>query len=376
MAAVLEVAGEVGLLLADQLSVVHRLLPVGAAHRPGPVAALHAGEPQRRGVVLGQPQAVVGGDVEDEAGVLEAVRRPRRLARAPHRQVVRQPHVRVEVRAVEVVDEGHAELESRSGCCRATARDLRAERIEPLVPERRGTGRARRRPPPSARCRARRAAARRRPGPRRSRSRAAPAAASRRPAGRCRTPPVIASVTSPEDRSPSASSSRIRRRTGSPRTSKASTGQPCCSGRARCTPPCSAAPAARAASGSVPARDAGLDPLLAASGHALDQVGAGPPGRPSTPATCGRVGVGGEQVLVETHQRHLPADPDGSGPNSSHIFGSTGAVCSSSSRVCVLDGGQRDVDPAHLTAVLPGERERRAAAYSSSTSPPALPSIW
>ena len=129
--AVLEVAREVGLLLPDQLSVVDGLLPVGAAHRPGPVAALDAGEPQRRRVVLGQPQAVLGRDVEHEARVLEAVRRPRRLARAPHRQVVRQPHVRVEVRAVEVVDESHGVTLGP----RTPARDLRAERIEPLLPE-------------------------------------------------------------------------------------------------------------------------------------------------------------------------------------------------------------------------------------------------
>jgi hypothetical protein len=97
------------LLLTDDGSVAVRLLPDGAPDRPGEVARLDAGDAQRRRVVVGKPQALVGWDRQVQTGVSDVVRRCRGLAGAPRGQVVGEPHGRVKLGFVEVVLEDETE---------------------------------------------------------------------------------------------------------------------------------------------------------------------------------------------------------------------------------------------------------------------------
>src|SRR5690606_33176280 len=94
-------AGERLLLLADGQALTVGLLGPGGADRPGVVAGLHPGDPQRRLVVGVAPQALVRRDPQVQAGLPHLVRGRGGVARAPRGQVVRQPGPGVEPRAVE-----------------------------------------------------------------------------------------------------------------------------------------------------------------------------------------------------------------------------------------------------------------------------------
>ena len=148
----------------------------------------------------------------------------------------------------------------------------------------------------------------------------------------------------------------MRRRTGSPRTSKASTASPPgCRGvgsqaavggpraaRDRCRRRCSPRPTRR------------CDPVM----H-LDEVGASLRARRTRHRASARgrrrATSGARARPISIISQPIPTAP---GPNWSQNSCGTGAVCSRSSRVCSVLGGEGHVDPADLAAVLPGERER------------------
>jgi len=97
---------EPGLLLTNRLAEPERLLTLRAADGSGLVARLNSGHAERRLMVIGTPERVLGRYLESEARVGDVPGRRRVQPGAPRRQIVRQPMPDVEFRHVEVIDEG------------------------------------------------------------------------------------------------------------------------------------------------------------------------------------------------------------------------------------------------------------------------------
>ena len=156
----------------------------------------------------------------------------------------------------------------------------------------------------------------------RTRCPAAPSGAATPPAARCRTRAGSTVDDVARRRSPSASSSRMRRRTGSPRTSNACiscrVGVAGVDGRVR-----SARGRRRVGVGA--GGDRGPAPVVAARPHEALPFGLPSPRLPRLWSTA----AAGGQVLGEADQRESQPTPTAPGPNWSQRSSSTCAMCSS-----------------------------------------------
>ena len=247
---------------------------------------------------------------------------------------------------------GQAHVAQTRACLPSHARGAAPSRVRrAAAPRTGGTATARRPPAPGGRSRSHRGDADRRRG--RVAKPLSRSTLSCIDTAGCPIPnsSEITSTTSPDDRSPAASSSRIRRRTGSPSTSKAciSPSPPRAGGR--CTPRCSAPRRRSPAPGRCPRRHRPRPRPCRRRAR-----------RRSSPGPCsrGRGGVPpGRRGAAEARRAAISQPmPTAPGPNScgDGLVDGRGVLEAEPGARAVL--GERDHHPGDAAAELPGDLEQ------------------